>query len=66
VGDASNDHSEADVGSTYSMTGLQLSALDLSSVFSALAAGDFCGVLVDHNAIGTTVNYYGIRMRYSA
>jgi hypothetical protein len=58
-------HSETDTTSVYSMTQNTLYALDLSSVLTQLAAGDVGGVFVDHLAIGTTVNYLGIRLRYT-
>lgn len=40
--------------------------LDLASVFTGIAAGDYCGVEVDHvTNIGTMINYIGIRLRYA-
>lgn len=48
-----------------SATGLEWSLLDLSPVFSALAAGDYCGVNVDHNGIGTSVDYLFVRQEYA-
>ena len=65
IGESTTQHSETDTTSTYSMTGGQWDKLDLSSVFSSLAAGDHCGVQVDHNGIGTTVHYKAVVMRYN-
>ena len=65
VGQAYNTHSESNTTGTYNITQDQLFSLNLATVFTNLAAGDFCGVLVDHQGIGTTINYLGIRMRYN-
>lgn len=51
-------------GITPAFTAGILFAYDISSVFGNLAAGDMCGVNVDHGGIGGTVDYYGIYMRY--
>lgn len=40
-------------------------AVDLSTVFTAIAAGDLCGVTITHVALGTTIDYLGIRLRYN-
>ncbi len=67
VGEIYNQHSESDTGTTYDFTGLTYmwARIDLSPVFSALGAGDQCGVLVDHNGIGGTINYFGIILEYN-
>ena len=65
AGQASDTHSESDTTSTYSLTSGNIDALDVSGVFSSLAAGDFCGLFVDHQGLGLTVNYLGIRLRYN-
>lgn len=64
VGEASNQHSESDTSNTLTTTAGQIFEMDLSSVFSSLNAGDHCGVLIDHQTIGTTIRYLGIRLRY--
>ncbi len=39
---------------------------DLSGVFSSLAAGHTCGVLVDHvSGLTNSINYFGILLEYS-
>ncbi len=64
AGELFNAHSEADVVSTYSFNIDEMTEVDISAVFSAIAAGDYCGIFVQHQGIGTTVNYLGIRMKY--
>jgi hypothetical protein len=64
AGEDSQTNSESDVTSTYSFTNNFITEIDISAVFSNLAAGHYCGLFVDHNGIGTTVNYLGVRMRY--
>jgi len=66
AGESVTNHNETD-----SLTGLSGTAdvwqeIDISSVFTALAAGDYCGVDFSHiSGISTTVNYLGIRLRYN-
>jgi len=57
-------HAELDDTSAYSGVANQWGKLDLSSVLSSLEAGDMGGVFVDHNAIGTTVYYGRLVLRY--
>lgn len=66
IGQDRATHTETDTTTTYN-TGTQdvIFALDLSPVFSAIAAGDFCGVQVDHNSVGGSIMYIGIRLRYT-
>jgi len=63
-GETFNIHSESDVGITYTFTNDQMDEFDISSVFSSIAAGDYCGLLWDQNATGT-VKIVGIRLRYT-
>jgi len=49
----------------YSLVATQIKALDIVSVFPALAAGQNCGILIQHNAIGGTAEYFGVRLRYN-
>ena len=66
-GEAINNHSESDTSSTYQIAASAgtFGFLDLSSVFTGLAAGDRCGVFVDHKAIGGSVDYYKIELKYN-
>lgn len=65
VGESASNHTETDTTSTYNFNINELTKLDLSSVFSSLAAGDYAGVFVDHNGVGTTINYLGILLEYT-
>lgn len=65
VGQAFNVHSESDVASTYGFTDNLITEVDLAGIYSALAAGDYCGLTVTHNAIGAIVDYLGIVLRYT-
>lgn len=64
IGENFQTHAEIDNTSVFSMTGQQWNKLDLSSVLTALSAGDIGGVFVDHNGIGTTVYYGRLVLRY--
>lgn len=63
-GESVTNTQETDTTTTYNLTTGIWNALDISTVFTAIAAGDFCGVNVDNNGLGTSVDYLGIRMRY--
>ena len=65
AGEAFNTHAETDTTSTYSFTADLMTEIDISGVFSSLAAGDYCGIEADHNAIGTTLHYLGVRLKYN-
>lgn len=67
IGENFAAHSESDTTTLYDFTGdtdLFIS-IDLSVVFSSLAAGDFCGCQVDHNSIGGGIDYKLIKMVYT-
>lgn len=66
IGEAFNQHDESDTTITFDLTGTldEYTRLDVSSVFSSLSAEDFGGVLVDHNAIGGSIDYLGIEIHY--
>lgn len=57
-------NSESDVISTFSFIINQITEIDISLVYTNLQAGHYCGLFMDHNNIGTTVRYIGIRLRY--
>lgn len=67
IGEAYNNNSESDTTSTYDLTGYdnEFYELDISSVFSSIAAGDYCGLFVDHKGIGGAIDYIGIKLKYS-
>ncbi len=65
VGEQSNTHSESDLTGTVSTTANETFELDISSVFSALEAGDYCGLDLNQNGITGGVHYLGILLQYS-
>lgn len=62
-----NIHTESDTTTLYDFTGLTntFTTLDISTVFSNIAANDYCGINVDHNSIGGAINYYFIKITYN-
>lgn len=65
-GQLSTTHSESDAASTYDTGSADtIFELDVSGVFSSIAAGDYCGLKINHNAVGGAIDYLGIKMRYS-
>lgn len=65
-GENDNQHAETNTTILYDFTGLsgKIADVDVSSVFSSLSAGDICGLQIDHNAIGGTINYFSIELDY--
>lgn len=59
-GEDIDTHTGSDTTSTYSGVANQFFKLPLKSLFSSLSAGDNCGVLVNHNGIGTTIHYFNL------
>lgn len=66
LGELFNANSQSDTTTTYDFTGLTntLTTINLAPVFSGVAAGDYCGVTIDHNGIGGTIDYLGILLLY--
>lgn len=67
VGELSTQHQQSDIASVYDLSGAsgRLYQFDITSLFTNLAAGDYVGVQVDHNAIGGAIDYLGITLSYS-
>ena len=67
VGEDAQINAESDTTTVYDLTGTsnQITEIDISAVFSSLAAGHYCGIQIDHNGIGGTIEYIGIRIRYT-
>lgn len=68
IGEASNQHTESDTGSTYDYTGKsgQLAeVLDLTAVLSLVSAGDYMGIFIDHKGIGGSIDYIGFKLVYN-
>jgi hypothetical protein len=66
-GEVYNIHSESDTTTLYDLIGLtdKIWSLDLMSILSELASGDFVGIFVDHKTIGGTIDYLGIELKYT-
>lgn len=66
LGEDNQNHNESDTTSTYNLgvVGEHID-LDVSAVFSVLAAGDRCGLLFDHNGIGGSMTWLGLKMVYT-
>lgn len=66
IGEDITEHSEAEITTAYDFTGLALkfAVIDVSVVFNSLAAGDICGLTIDHKNIGGTIGYKGIKLVY--
>jgi len=58
-------NAETDTATTYNFTASEISEIDASVVFSSLVGGHICGLHIDHNAIGGTAKYLGLKMRYN-
>lgn len=65
VGEGAANHTQTDTTSTYALVANVLKAISLAGIFSSLAAGDLAGVSVSHTALGGSVDYLGIRLRYT-
>lgn len=67
LGQLRTTHAQASTLPTYDFTGQadRVVQINLAPVFSFLAAGDYCGLQVDHLGIGGGIDYLGIRMRYN-
>ena len=67
LGEPSTQHQQSDLTSVYDLSAVsgQIYSFDLTALFTALAAGDYAGVQVDHNSIGGAIDYLGIRLGYA-
>lgn len=65
VGQAFNQNSESNTSITFTFVANQVTALNISSVFSSLVAGHRCGIRMKSNAVGTSYLMLGIRLKYN-
>lgn len=66
IGEVTNFHAETDTSSTYDFgTSLTFAAIDVSGVFTNLAAGDICGLEWDNNGVGGATYHYYIKLVYT-
>lgn len=62
---AYNFKTQSDTTSTYTTPALNtLWEMNVSGVFSDVSSGDYCGLNIDHNSIGGSIDYLGIKLRY--
>ncbi len=67
IGESAAQHTGSNTP-TYDFTGLlnKIAGIDISSVFASLAAGDYCGVNLNHQTIGGGgIDYLGIELIYN-
>lgn len=66
-GERCDQHEEEDTSTTYDLTGESgnLVELDIAPLLSSLQPGDLVGLRVAHNAVGGTIDYLGVVLRYS-
>jgi len=61
-----NNHSESNIGSTFDTGAIsQFFEIDLSPVFSVLAASDKASFIIAHNAVGGNIRYLGNLLEYA-
>ena len=63
-GELSTANTASDLVTTYNFTADTVTSLDITSLFSGMTAGDYAGVLVDHNSIGQNVDYLGVLIEF--
>ena len=67
VGTLVNSNVVADTTSVYDLTGADTwQLIEFSPLLAGIVAGAFCGLEVDHNGIGGTINYLGVTIGYFA
>ena len=64
VGELFNTHEGTNLATLFSGTANTILQLDVASLFPAAAAGDFCGIHIDHKSIGTNIGYLGMHLQY--
>jgi hypothetical protein len=67
LGEDYNQHDESDIGTLFDFTGKsnKIVDVDISSVLSSIAAGDYVGVHIDHKGIGDSIDYIYIKLVYT-
>jgi hypothetical protein len=63
MGAAPGEHSGSSAN-TYNVTEDELYEVDISGVFSAIAAGDQCGIQIYQDGAGSDVTFFGVRFKY--
>jgi hypothetical protein len=66
AGEPYNQHSASDTTSTYTIPAQnRFGSLDITILFSNLAANDNVGIETDHNTIGGSIAYLGVLIEYN-
>ena len=65
VGENDSTHNESDEASTYNVTLNLVFEVDISSILTALAAGDIVGIRLKEGTAGHDVDVYGVRIKYT-
>lgn len=65
AGEAYNAHSESDTASTYAVTQNELEEIDVSGIFTALAANDYFGVGIERDHVTSAVYVLGVLLIYN-
>ena len=61
-----NNHAESNIGSTFDLgIASQFFEIDLSSIFSVLAASDKASFFIAHTSVGGNIRYLGTLLEYS-
>lgn len=69
LGELYNQHSESNTTITYNLTGFgnRFTTLDVSSVFTSLSGGDYCGLTITNGSdMGGVIYYVGVLIQYTA
>tara|TARA_Y100000310_G_scaffold281082_1_gene301311 strand:- start:17005 stop:17472 length:468 start_codon:yes stop_codon:yes gene_type:complete len=63
-GEAYNQHTESDTGTTYNVTGNTMYEIDASGILTGIAAGDYCTVTLTSATTGHDCRVIGVRIKY--
>ena len=65
VGGPYDQHTASDTASTYNITNLELFAIDISGLLTALAADDYVGIRFCQGTAGHNADILGVRFKYT-
>jgi len=65
IGELDDTHTDSDLATTYPLVAETLYGVDFSGILTAMAAGDFCGVVVLNSDGADTIEMLGFYMTYS-
>jgi len=64
IGDDKDTNEESDLAKTFDLISEQFFELDISSVFTNIAAGEHGTIQIAHKAVGGSLYYRGIKVKY--